>query len=75
MEKQTPQSWVGQDLLLARAGSSEAEFVNLREVNDWGIVYAYKEAEVNEPIFVPWSAVAWIRPSVPEDRGEPDVSE
>jgi hypothetical protein len=74
VEKQTPQAWVGQDLLLARAGSADPEFVNLREVNDWGLVYTYKEAEVSEPIFLPWSAVSWIRPSAPEDRGESEVS-
>ena len=30
-----------------------------------------RAGEVTEPIFVPWSAVSWVRPSVPEDLANP----
>ena len=71
MEKQIPQSWVGEDILLARTGAAESELVNIQEVNETGLAYTYKSGEMTEvPIFVPWSAVSWMRPSVPDDLQE-----
>lgn len=68
MEKQIPQGWVGRDLVLHRAGASSWELISLKEVNEIGLAYTYKEAEIEaEPVFVPWSGVSWIRPPVPAD--------
>jgi hypothetical protein len=68
MEKRIPQSWVGRDLVLHRDGAATWELITLREVNDFGLAYTYKEGEVDgEPVFVPWNAVSWMRPPVPED--------
>ena len=74
MEKQIPRSWIGEDILLARAGSAETELVNIKEVNETGLAYTYKAGDMVEvPIFVPWSSVSWMRPSVPDDL--PDSGE
>lgn len=55
-------------MILARSGASDSELVVLREVNDLGLAYAYKAGEVEgEPVFVPWTAVSWMRPPVPAD--------
>ncbi len=71
MEKQIPKSWVGEDILLARTGAAESELVNIEEVNETGVAYTYKAGEMSEvPIFVPWSAVSWMRPSIPDDLQE-----
>ncbi|CAN5868705.1 hypothetical protein BH23ACT11_BH23ACT11_29350 [soil metagenome] len=71
MEKQIPGSWVGEDILLARAGSAESELVNVKEVNDTGVAYTYKSGKMSEvPIFVPWSSVSWMRPSISDDLQE-----
>lgn len=68
MEKQIPKSWVGEDILLARTGAAESELVNIEEVNETGVAYTYKAGEMSEvPIFIPWSAVSWMRPSIPDD--------
>lgn len=68
MEKQIPNSWIGEDILLARAGASESELVNIEDVNEMGLAYTYKAGDmVQVPIFVPWSAVSWMRPSVSDD--------
>lgn len=73
MEKQIPRSWIGEDILLARAGASESELVNIKDVNGTGLAYTYKAGDMVEvPIFVPWSSVSWMRPSVPDDLEEPD---
>lgn len=67
-EKRVPRSWIGEQVLLARTTGADSELVNLREVNDTGLVYAYETGELAEvPIFVPWASVSWIRPSVPKD--------
>ncbi len=71
MDKQIPRSWIGEDILLARSGSAESELVNIKEVNETGLAYTYKAGEMSEvPIFVPWSSVIWMRPSVPDDLRE-----
>ncbi|CAN5604381.1 hypothetical protein BH24ACT20_BH24ACT20_10150 [soil metagenome] len=71
MDKQIPRSWIGEDILLARSGSAESELVNIKEVNETGLAYTYKAGEMSEvPIFVPWSSVSWMRPSVPDDLRE-----
>ena len=73
MEKQIPRSWVGEDVLLARTGAAESELVNIKEVNETGLAYTYKTGDTKEvPIFVPWSSVSWMRPSIPEDLQEPE---
>lgn len=71
MENKIPGSWSGEDILLARAGAAESELVNIKEVNEVGLAYTYKTGEISEvPIFVPWSAVSWMRPSVSDDLEE-----
>jgi hypothetical protein len=68
LDKQIPQSWIGRDLVLHRAEAASWELITLREVNEIGLAYTYKEAEVDgEPVFVPWGAVNWLRPPVPGD--------
>jgi hypothetical protein len=68
MEKQIPKSWVGEDILLARTGAAESELVNIQEINETGVAYTYKAGEMSEvPIFVPWSAISWMRLSIPDD--------
>ena len=63
-----PQAWVGQDVILCRTGTESWELVTLREVGEYGVAYAYKTGEVKgQPVFVPWSSVSWIRPSIPGD--------
>lgn len=71
MEKQIPGSWTGEDVLLARSGAVESELVNIQEVNETGLAYTYKSGDMSEvPVFVPWTSVSWVRPSVPEDLQE-----
>ena len=71
MEKQIPESWVGEDILLARTGAAESELVNIKETNETGMAYTYKSGEMSEvPVFVPWGSVSWMRPSIPGDLRE-----
>ena len=66
-EKRIPQDWIGRDVLLCRRGAANSELGTLQAVSELGFAYTHKAGEVTEPIFVPWSAVSWVRPSVPED--------
>lgn len=66
-DKQTPESWVGNDVMLARASSTEAELVSLQGIGEWGVVCTYKDAEVGEPVLIPWGSVSWLRPAVREE--------
>ncbi len=71
--KRIPEAWIGRDLTVARANTADAELVNLQGVNEWGVTFAYTEAEVQEPVFIPWSSVSWMRLTVPaevEDQTE-----
>lgn len=74
MEKdRIPRSWIGEDILLARAGAAESELVNVQEVNETGLAYTYKSGEMTEvPIFIPWASVSWLRPSISGDFQEGD---
>ena len=75
-ENQVPRSWVDQDILLARSGATSSELTVLKDVSETGLVYVYKSGEVEgQPIFVPWTAVSWMRPAIPEDTGEDDSGE
>lgn len=75
-EKRIPWSWIGGELILARAGAAETEFVTLEEVSELGLAYAYKAGELEgKTVFVPWSAVSWIRPPIPEDLEETEAEE
>ena len=75
MEGKIPGSWVGENILLARNNAVESELVTLAEVNEVGLAYTYKQGEIADvPIFVPWGAVSWVRPSVPEDAEESNSS-
>jgi hypothetical protein len=63
-----PRAWVGQDLILCRTGTEIWELVTLKEVNEFGLAYAYKSGEVEgRTVFVPWASVSWMRPPVPGD--------
>ena len=74
MEKQIPRSWIGEDILLARTGAAESELVNISEVNEMGLAYTYKAGEMKEvPIFIPWSSINWMRPSIPGDVEESET--
>lgn len=66
-EKQMPEYWVGREVMVARATSTEAELVNLEGINDWGVVCTYKEAEVSEPVLIPWGSLSWVRLAVREE--------
>jgi hypothetical protein len=67
-EERIPQAWVGQDIILCRTGTQDWELVTLREVSELGLAYSYKTGEVeDQPVFVPWSSVSWMRPPIPED--------
>lgn len=66
-EKQTPETWIGRNVMVARASSTEAELVSLEGINDWGIVCCYKDAEVDEPVLIPWGAVSWVRLAVQQE--------
>jgi hypothetical protein len=66
-EKRIPQAWIGRDVLLCRAGAANPELGTLTEVSELGFAYTHKAGEVTEPIFVPWNAVSWMRPSIPGD--------
>ena len=73
-EERIPQAWVGQDVILGRTGTESWELVTLREVSELGLTYAYKEGEVkDQPVFVPWSSVSWLRPPIPEDLQAPET--
>lgn len=70
-EQRIPGSWVGEDILLARTGAVESELVNIQEVSETGLAYTYKSGEMTEvPIFIPWTSVSWMRPSIPGDLQE-----
>ena len=66
-EKQTPETWVGKEVMVARTSSTEAELVSLEGINDWGIVCVYKDAEVSEPVLLPWGSLSWVRLAVQEE--------
>lgn len=66
-EKQTPESWVGREVMVARSSSTEAELVSLQGINDWGIVCVYTDAEVGEPVLIPWGSVSWVRLAVAQE--------
>ena len=66
-EKQIPQAWIGRDVLICRTGAVDPELGTLTSVSELGFAYTHKAGEVTEPIFVPWSAVSWMRPSIPAD--------
>ena len=70
-EKRIPQAWIGRDVLLCRRGAANSELGTLQEVSELGFAYTHRAGEVTEPIFVPWSAVSRVRPSVPEDLANP----
>ena len=75
-EKQVPRSWLEQDVLLARSGATASELAVLKDVSETGLVYVYKSGEVEgQPIFVPWTAVSWMRPAIPEDSEDGGTSE
>lgn len=76
-----PGNWTGREVVLARVGATDPELVTVREVNDLGLACAYGSGEVgDEPVFMPWSSVSWMRPSVSadletsetEETGEPE---
>lgn len=64
---QTPESWVGKQVMVARSSSTEAELVSLEGISDWGVVCRYEDAEVNEPVLLPWGSVSWIRLAVQQE--------
>lgn len=66
-EKHTPESWVGQDVMVARSSATEAELVRLEGISDWGVVCVYKDAEVVEPVLLPWNSLSWVRLAVQEE--------
>ena len=69
-EGRLPQAWIDHDVVLCRAGTENWELVTLKEVGEFGLVYTYKTGEVkDQPVFIPWSEVRWMRPPVPEDLG------
>ena len=70
-EQRIPQAWIGRDVLLCRRGAANSELGTLQEVSELGFANTHRAGEVTEPIFVPWSAVSWFRPSVPEDLANP----
>lgn len=73
MEQEIPKSWVGEDVLLARAGAPESELVNVKDVNETGLAYTYNTGQMTEtPVFVPWSAISWMRPATPVDGQDSD---
>jgi hypothetical protein len=73
-EKQIPQAWIGQDLILCRAGAESWELVTLRQVNELGLAYTYKAGEVaGETVFITWSSVRWVRPPIPQDLEKPET--
>lgn len=68
-----PEAWIGRGITVARTNATEAELVSLEDVNAWGVTCGYTEAEVQEPVFIPWSSVSWMRLTVPvevEDQPE-----
>lgn len=74
-EKQVPRSWVGSEVLLARTDAPDSELVALVATNEFGLAYTYSTGELQDvPVFVPWSAISWMRPSIPRDleRIQPD---
>ena len=58
-------------MLLCRRGVANSELGTLQEVSQLGFAYTHRAGEVTEPIFVPWSAVSWVRPYVPEELANP----
>lgn len=68
-EAQTPESWVGERVMIARSSSMEAELVSLEGINDWGVVCVYEDAEVHEPVLVPWGSLSWLRLAVQQEIG------
>ena len=68
-DEKIPGSWIGREVVLARAEATEPELVTVREVNDLGLACTYASGEVgDEPVFIPWSFVSWMRPSVSADQ-------
>lgn len=75
-EKRIPWSWLGGQLILARVGAIESELVVLKDASELGLSYAYEAGEVEGgTVFVPWSAVSWMRQPVPADLEDPGAAE
>lgn len=69
-DQQNPQTWLGRDVMIARASSTEAELANLKNLTGWGVVCTYPEAEVEESVLIPWGSVSWIRLATLEEENE-----
>lgn len=66
-DNQSLETWIGKDVLIARSNSTEVELVRLQNLTSWGVVCTYQEAEVGEPVLLPWGSVSWVRLAVQEE--------
>lgn len=69
-DQQSPETWIGRNVMIARASSTEAELVLLQNLNEQGVVCTYVEAEVTEPVLLPWGSVSWLRLAALEEESE-----
>lgn len=42
----------------------------LKNLSEWGVVCTYVEAEVGEPVLIPWGSVSWLRIAKLEEESE-----
>lgn len=56
--------------MVARSSSTEAELVLLKNLSEWGVVCVYQDAEVGEPVLIPWGSVSWLRIATLEEESE-----
>jgi hypothetical protein len=64
----SPQSWIGRVVAVARTSATEAEIVRLENLTRGGAVCIYQEAEVGEPVLIPWGSVSWLRLATLEEE-------
>lgn len=66
-DSQRPQTWIGSEVMVARASATEAELVLLKNLTQRGVVCIYQVSEGGEPVLIPWDSVSWLRPATPEE--------
>lgn len=71
-DHENPETWIGRNVMVARASATGAEPVLLKNLTEWGVVCVYRDAEVGEPVFIPWGSVNWLRLATLEEESELD---
>lgn len=73
-DQHNPETWIGRNVMIARSSSTKAELVLLQNLTEQGLVCTYVEAEVTEPVLIPWGSVSWLRLAAMVEESEVEES-